>query len=230
MSTLSTFGLATLGRLPAHSIRHNPPHDLSAIRGQAVCDSKVPEGPLDYLRYYDLEAYLFSEVSSRYRREHSLAAFDFMSIVIWKANRAKSKMAARLLSKGHSDLDDAVRDLTFQLYEAEDERSRFMVLVRDWGFRLPMASAILTVLYPDEFTIYDIRACDVLGNFHPLKNRVSPKTMWEGYVAFRKAIIGAGPEHLSLRDKDRYLWAKAAADQLNRDIQTRFGVALTPES
>ena len=34
--------------------------------------------------------------------------------------------------------------------------------------------------------------------------------MWEGYVAFREAIVGAGPEHLSLRDKDRYLWAEKA--------------------
>ena len=99
-----------------------------------------------------------------------------------------------------------------------------MVLVRDWGFMLPMATAILTVLYPKEFTIYDRRVCDALGEFHRLANRVNPKTMWEGYVEFREAVVGAGPKHLSLRDKDRYLWAKAVADQLDRDIRNRFGV------
>jgi hypothetical protein len=28
-----------------------------------------------------------------------------------------------------------------------------------------MASAILTVLYPESCTVYDVRVCDVLGDF-----------------------------------------------------------------
>jgi len=45
----------------------------------------------DYLEYYDLERYLFENVHQRFHLEHSLGAFDFFSIVIWKANRAKSQ-------------------------------------------------------------------------------------------------------------------------------------------
>ena len=227
MSTLSTFGLATLGRLPAHSIRHNPPHDLSAIRGQAVCDSKVPEGPLDYLRYYDLESYLFEDVSSRLHAEGSLSAFDFFSIVIWKANRAKTHMAARLLKQGHPTLEHACRALTSAIHQAPDERSRFMVLVKEWGFRLPMASAVLSVIYPEQFTVYDYRACDVIGDFRHLTNRVNPDSMWEGYVAFREGVRSTAPAHLSLRDQDRYLWGRAVAEQLKGDIKNGFGVSET---
>ena len=59
---------------------------------------------LDYLRYYDLETYLFEDVRRRFHAERSLSAFDFFSIVIWKANRAKSKIAHRLLSKAASEI------------------------------------------------------------------------------------------------------------------------------
>ena len=177
-----------------------------------------------FVDVYHLERFILGDVRNRFEDKGFLNAFDFFCIIIWKANRAKPHMAARLLSQGHTELEDAVHALTSKLYAAADQKNRFMVLVRDWGFMLPMATAILTVLYPKEFTIYDVRACDVLEDFHRLANRVSPETMWEGYVAFRKAVVSSGPDHLSLRDKDRSLWAKAAADQLNRDIRNRFGV------
>jgi hypothetical protein len=52
---------------------------------------------IDFRTYYDLETYLFETVSPRFAEEHSLTAFDFFCIVIWKANRAKSKIARRLV-------------------------------------------------------------------------------------------------------------------------------------
>ena len=45
---------------------------------------------LDYQRYYDLETFLFEDVNRRFRDNGSIGAFEFFSIVIWKANRAKS--------------------------------------------------------------------------------------------------------------------------------------------
>ena len=45
------------------------------------------------------------------------------------------------------------------------------ILIEDWAFRLPMASAILTVLYPDSFTVYDIRVCSELQNHHGVRNK-----------------------------------------------------------
>jgi len=48
---------------------------------------------IDPVRYYDLERYLLDDVRTRYASEGSLGAFDFFSIVIWKANRAIKKEA-----------------------------------------------------------------------------------------------------------------------------------------
>ena len=190
----------------------------------------MPDGDPDYLRYYDLEAYLFKDVASRFRTAGSLSAFDFFSILIWKSNRAKSRMAARLLSHGHKDLEEACRALTSAIHEAPEEQSRFMVLVKEWGFRLPMASAVLSVLYPEQFTVYDYRACDILGDFHHVANRVNPDSMWAGYVAFRDGVRDTAPAHLNLRDQDRYLWGRAVAEQLKHDIESGFGVSGTARS
>src|SRR5665647_3378852 len=102
----------------------------------------------DYLKLYDDENYLFEEVSRRFSEQGYLKAFDFFCIVIWKANRSKSKIAKRLLSKGHSDLNSAVIALTKSLANVADDKTRMKILIEDWGFLLPMATAILTVLYP----------------------------------------------------------------------------------
>ncbi len=70
----------------------------------------------DYLKYFDRAHYLFEDVHQRFHTEHSLGAFDFFTIIIWKANRAKSKIALKLLAKdpeGRRDLDLA--RLAFQI-------------------------------------------------------------------------------------------------------------------
>jgi hypothetical protein len=170
------------------------------------------------LKYYDLEQYLFEDVRAAFHRDGYLSAFDFFSIVIWKANRAKSKVAERLTNKREDrDLKSAVRELTAALYKASDGRERLRVLC-DWKFRLPMATAILTVLWPDEFTVYDIRVCSSLERFHELANQTKFDRVWAGYVTFVEAVREAAPAGLSLRDKDRYLWAKSAMGQLEQDL------------
>jgi hypothetical protein len=86
-----------------------------------------------------------------------------------------------------------------------------------------MASAILTVLYPDDFTVYDIRVCDVLGDFKDAQYKTNFAKLWERYAAYVIAVKDAVPECSSLRDKDRFLWGKSFATQLQTDIQSSFG-------
>ena len=93
---------------------------------------------MDYLRYYWLrEDYLFSTVCPRFHRDGSLSAFDFFSIVIWKANRAKSTIAVGLLEGSHTDLDKAVRALTQDIHAARDHEERLKILMDRPGIALP---------------------------------------------------------------------------------------------
>ena len=178
----------------------------------------------NFLQYYDLEDFIFKVVSIRFAQDKTLSEFDFFCIVIWKANRAKSKVAKRLLAQGNgqANLGAAVGSLLASISKAKDQKARLSVLIEDWGFRLPMASAILTVLYPEEFTVYDIRVCDALGDFKDAQNKTNFARLWDRYAAYIIAVRGAVLGNFSLRDKDRFLWGKSFAIQLQTDIQSSF--------
>ncbi len=189
----------------------------------------------DYREYYDLEGYLFGKVKDDFHERGFLDAFDLFSIVVWKSNRSKSYFARRLIGQsGTNDLEQAAQQLTEGIASQPNarERLRYVCSREPWGFSLAMGSAILTVLYPEEFTIYDTRVCGQLteyGNFSRLKNLTNFDNLWEGYQDFMCAVKQETPNGLSLRDKDRYLWGKSFHDQLKSDIARRFRRAPTEE-
>jgi hypothetical protein len=178
----------------------------------------------EYLKYYNREEYLFNDVSKRFHEDGYLTAFDFFCIVIWKANRAKSKIADRLLAQEPKDLDSAVKALTSAIYNAKEPKERLQIIMdkEKWKFRLPMASAVLTVLYPDEFTIYDVRVCETLNAFKDLQNKTQFEDVWSGYQDFVKRVKNEASEQTTLRNKDRLLWGKSFASQLEKDIENKF--------
>jgi hypothetical protein len=176
---------------------------------------------VDYRQYYDRESYLFNTVRRRFAEQGYLNAFDFFCIVIWKAERAKSRIAKKLLAK-EENLEAAVRKLTTELAQQKTAKDRLRYLWETWQFYLPMASAILTVLYPDEFTVYDWRVCDELQGFHDLRNIGDFESLWRGYEDFKRKVDESTPKELSLRDKDRYLWGKSFERQLKSDIEKGF--------
>jgi hypothetical protein len=178
---------------------------------------------MDYLKQYDLETYIFETVRNRFEEQAFLNAYDFFCIIIWKANRAKTLIAKRLLNYSKFEsLDDAVYALTSGISSKDKPEDRLRFLMKEWHFQLPMATAILTALYPIDFTVYDVRVCDELGKFHKLKNIINFENLWSGYLAYKHKVEKVTPKKLSLRDKDRYLWGKSFSEQLKSDIEQRF--------
>ncbi len=144
-------------------------------------------------------------------------------IVIWKANRAKSKIAKRLLEhEGVVNLEDGTRKLTGEIAKKDSPEARLNVLMEEWGFLLPMASAVMTVLYPDEFTVYDYRVREQVGCRD--LSTLDGKKLWSEYEAFKRRVEENAPSDLCLRDKDRFLSGKSFHDQLKADIEGHFGV------
>jgi hypothetical protein len=179
-----------------------------------------------FLRYYDLETYLFEDVARRFQEDRKLDAFDLFSIIIWKAERAKSKLAKRLVAKV-GNLEVAAEQFTKALFQATGPMQRLIVARDEWGFYLPMASAILSVLWPADFTVFDYRACEQLvllgeGDFSRLDNVGSTARLWPKYVQYCEAVKRAVPQYDSLRDKDRFLWGRSATRQLAADIANGF--------
>jgi len=176
---------------------------------------------MNYLNYYHLEQYLFNEVGPAFRKTGKISASDYFCIVIWKANRAKSKEAKRLLSKGYKTLQSAVTALAKDINRAKTNKEVMSCLIETWGLRLPMASAILTVLYPNNFTVYDVRVCDEIGGYHSIYSRKF-EGLWSGYEEFVNSVKKTTPKQLELRDKDRWLWGRSFNKQLTNDIKCKF--------
>lgn len=174
----------------------------------------------EHLKFYDLEKYILTDVRANFKADGHLNSFDFFCIIIWKANRAKSKIANRLL-KIDSNLDQVVRDLTRKIFVAGDSKEKLRILIEDYGFRLPMASAILSLLYPDDFTIFDVRVCETFPEYKRLDNLIF-KNLWKGYCKYIESVRNYGSQELSLREKDRLLWGKSFYEQLQSDIESDF--------
>jgi hypothetical protein len=170
----------------------------------------------DYGKYYDLERYLFTDVTQKFAEKGKIDPIDFYMILIWKAERVKNKQRDRLAKKSGS-FQNAVKKISKSLRAANDSKKRLQILMKEWDFRLATATAILTVLCPKEFTVYDARVCDQLkGSFEKLAWRKFSDGLWKNYQTFLHAVKSAVPQERRLRDKDRYLWGKSVYDDVKK--------------
>src|SRR5208283_4446395 len=145
------------------------------------------------------------EVGPRFRQSGELEPADFYTLLIWKAERAKNHHRKRL-TKIAGSFECAVHQIASELHESNSDKHRLEVLMNKWLFSLPTASAILTMLYPDVFTVYDWRVCEEVGcDYEPWCSRCFSEALWSYYESFKQAIMNQTPDHLDLRDKDRLL-------------------------
>jgi hypothetical protein len=162
----------------------------------------------NFEKYYNLESYLLDEVGRNFRQSGKLTPLDFFFILIWKANRSKTRTKKRLIRQA-GDFSSAVQQIAAALSIRKQPKEKLELLMRTWGFRLPTATAILTILYPADFTVYDVRVSESLNGFRSLNERAFSDKLWGEYCSFKVKVELAAPAHLSLRDKDRYLWGKS---------------------
>jgi hypothetical protein len=106
--------------------------DVPEVRARAV----------GYLKYYDLEKYLFDDVREKFHRDGVIDPVDFYIILIWKANRAKNKTRDRI-ARAAGSFSQAVKQISVSLYHAREPKARLKILMSPpWGFRLATATAI----------------------------------------------------------------------------------------
>jgi len=161
---------------------------------------------------YDLERYLFQVVFQRFASRGTLSAYDFFAIVIWKSNRSKTGVKSGLALAGESP-----SSLMRKVAQAQVPGEKVRVLTQVQGIGLAIASAILSVCYPDTFTVLDYRAWETLCELHPKGLLKRYPDSEEAYLQYCR-VCGtlAQQRGLSLRDLDRVLWAKSWEDGLLR--------------
>jgi hypothetical protein len=175
------------------------------------------EAEIDYLKFYDDEWYLLNEVGPSFRRTGELDVVDFYMMLVWKSNRAKNYHVKRLKKIADGTLENAVSQIAKGLWTYTDRKQRLRLLMDKWWFSLPTASAILTLLFPDEFTVYDYRVRMEVGLKSDLSQRVFSDAMWAEYEDYQSRVENVAPSHLNLREKDRYLTARSIRKEAEAD-------------
>lgn len=158
-----------------------------------------------YLKYYWLEDYLFSGVNKNFQKRGYLTPEEFFAIVIWKSNRAKTNVRKGIIKSTRT-----IREITSKVFQAKTLEQKFNVFLppKIPNIGIPIASAILTVCYPDDFTIADYRACASLKDFGEEVSS-NPTINASAYFEYlNKCKKLAHKYGVSLRDFDRILWAK----------------------
>lgn len=175
-----------------------------------------------YRKFYSvhLETDYFAEIRKKFKENKELDAFDFFCIVIWKANRAKTKVANGLIKKTGLPLNEAVKKITSDLAKAKENKDKMKILLID-GIGIPMASAILAVLEPNNFTVYDYRASEhkELEKFKNITGKTDKAI--QKYLEYTKKVQNIAPNRI-LKEIDEYLWGKSFHEQLANDIKKEF--------
>jgi hypothetical protein len=110
------------------------------------------------------------------------------------------KTGDRGISRLHRNSDAEIFDVLRLAVAARTERAALSVLCGLSGVEIPVASAILTAIDPERYTIIDFRALEALG----------VKKSWhtiDSYLAYLGQCRQLARENrVSLRELDRALW------------------------
>jgi len=156
---------------------------------------------VEALKYYFLECYLFDDVNKNFQKNGCLTSEEFFAIVIWKSNRAKT-----IVRKGIGKSGKTVSAITSEVSRAKTRKDKLEALRKIRGIGIPMASAILTVCYPDDFTLVDYRARTALKDYFGAEIMGNPTVNPSAYFEYLdKCKELANENNLSLRNFDRIL-------------------------
>jgi thermostable 8-oxoguanine DNA glycosylase len=149
----------------------------------------IPDLAKRYSFQEDAEA--FSAGEEIRSGQHTRANLD--KIFEWKTN---GRGRSRLAKNTDKDIADALR----LAIDAKTDRAAVAVLLGLNGVQVPVASAVLTAINPERFTIIDFRALQALSVVQPAINV-------DFYLAYlRKCRELAKENGVSLRTLDRALW------------------------
>jgi hypothetical protein len=173
---------------------------------------------IDDITYYNPETYLFPHLARNFADTGTIDPEALYLILDWKAPRARTRHLSRLTRIAKGGFAVATSMIAAELHAATDPEQQLNLLLSKWEFRLPTATAILSILYPETFTVYDIRVCDTLGAFHELGSIKWSPAAWQKYRLYIAAVRDKAPNGRSLRDCDRWLWGQNKRKALLKEL------------
>jgi len=99
------------------------------------------------------------------RKRGYLTRREFLDICMWKSPRPKKHY--------EKNAEDKIKDITKKAFLIPHEKNKIVLLTRLKGIKIPTASAILAMVYPDRYGIIDIRVWKILRKYGEVKDNPS---------------------------------------------------------
>lgn len=149
-----------------------------------------------------MEDFLFENISKNFKENHYLTKEEFLAIVVWKR-----KPSAKKIVDSMNETSISVDALTKSIFNASTPEEKLKILLSVKQIGIAIASAILTVCYPNDFTVVDYRALNSLKKLD-ISCSKRPTEQIEDYLEYVNVCKKeSGERGFLLRDFDRMLWA-----------------------
>jgi len=152
------------------------------------------------LALYNLEDHLFTCVHEKFKQRKHISPFDFYCVVYWKSNRNRKGIREGLGKSDPGKLFDEVR-------EARKPKAKVEALIKVKGIGIAIASAILAVCYPEEYSVVDSLVFKLVKKWGYLSDA---SLNVGGYLRYNEWCLERRDEwRIKLREVDRIVWRKA---------------------
>lgn len=159
------------------------------------------------LECYDPEHRVFPHLSQPHEGQ-PLTPRDVLLILKWKLGRIRDIHSQTVNERNMDCINQAVRDAA----KPENKIVALKTLASLPGIRLATATAILTVCYPNDFTIIDRRVLEQLRLCPATTDRWTVEEYFERFLpAVRECAMGW---NCTLRNADRALWGLSVSKQM----------------
>jgi hypothetical protein len=162
---------------------------------------------------YDPETRVFPKIACKVGKRQGLDERDVLLMLKWKLGRIRDDNKKTISKRRMKKINNAV-DIARQQGE---EIKALKILDEVHGINLSTATAILTICYPNKFTIFDFRALETL-DLKPDKteNWTADNYFKEYLPCVRKR---SKRWRCSLRNADRALWGLSVDKRIKKVIK-----------
>jgi thermostable 8-oxoguanine DNA glycosylase len=149
-----------------------------------------------YVMLYSLEDHLFSVVGPQIKKRGYMTFDDFYKIAMWKSARQKPNYL-----QNKNNVESISKDAF--LIHGESEKMDMLCSLK--GVGIPTASAILTIVYPENYAVIDVRCIEMLQELgYSIKKTITPNN-WLKYLDITRRI--AKENNITAREVDKALFA-----------------------
>ena len=149
-----------------------------------------------YMELYDTEGYLFKVIGPNVVGRGYFLFDEFYKICMWKSSRQKQRYIKN---------KNIIEEESKKAIAEKDEKKKMEILCQLDGVSIPMASALLTIVYPKRYAVIDIRCLETLRKMDYKIGRYPSPSVWLKYLDTMRKL--AQENSITPRELDMVLFA-----------------------